>query len=139
MSTLVGGEALKRRLKAVRLSFKPIGRKWADTTVDEAKPRIPVKTGATRRSVIRKSATQRKAVVGARYVAYFIDAGSKAHTIMPKGSGSLIFKGRHGTVFSKKVNHPRIAARPFRAKAAHESLRKHPMSDTLIGAWNDAA
>lgn len=140
MSRLVGGEDLKRRLKAVRLSFKPIGRRWADGTVDEAKPRVPYRTGRLRGSIRIKTATQRKAVVGAHYTAYFVDAGSVAHAIEARSARGLVFKGRGGrTVFTKKVNHPRIAARPFRAKAAHESLRKHPMADTLIDVWNESA
>jgi hypothetical protein len=42
-------------------------------------------------------------------------------------------------VFAKKVDHPRTAAQPFRARIAHESLRRHPMVESLIRAWNEAA
>lgn len=139
MTTLKGSAEFKRRLEAVRLSFKPIGKKWAEGTVDAAKPRVPYRTGRLRQSIRVKSATKRKAVVGAHYTAFFVDAGSVAHTIEAKNRPMLVFKGRNGTIFARKVNHPRIAPRPFRARAAHESLRQHPMAETLIKSWNDAA
>lgn len=138
--SLKGGPELKARLKALRLAFKPIGRTWADGTVDAAKPHIPELTGKTRRSVRVKNATQRKATVSAAFTAYFIDKGPKAHVISPKHANGLVFKGRGGqTIFTKKVNHPGYRGRPFRAAAAHESLRKNPMAQSLIKEWNEAA
>lgn len=140
MSTLRGSDDLRARLRAVRASFKPIGRKWAETTADVARPMVPVRTGRLRASFRVRNATQRKAVVGGHYTAYFVDAGSKAHTIEPRRAKTLRFTAGDGrTVFSRKVDKPRIAARPFRAKAAHESLRRHPMAETLIAEWNRAA
>jgi hypothetical protein len=127
-------------LKAIRVAFKPIGRTWADGTVQAAKPHIPELTGKTRRSVRIKNATQRKATVAAWFTAYFIDAGPKAHAIRPKRGGGLVFKGRGGqTIFTKRVSHPGYRGRPFRAAAAHESLRKNPMAQGLIKQWNEAA
>lgn len=142
MSSLKGGPELARRLKAVRLAFKPIGRKWADTAVDLGRPKLPVRPssmragdghepGRLRGSIKRKTATQRKAVVGAHYTAYFIDAGVKPHSMKKRA------KGQDRTVFAKK--HPGYRARPFRVYIAHESLRRHPMAETLIDEWNKAA
>jgi len=148
MSTLTGGDDLRRRLKAVRLAFKPIGRKWADTTVDLGRPELPVRPssmragdghapGRLRDSIIRKTATQRKAVVAAHYTAYFIDAGVKPHSMAPRRPKSA--PGPR-TIFSRKAAmHPGYRARPFRARIAHESLRRHPMAETLIATWNEAA
>lgn len=142
MASMQGGDDLKRRLKAVRLSFKAIGRKWADTAVDLGAPKLPVRPSSMRAgdkhppgrlhdSIRRKSATQYKAVVGAHYTAYFIDAGVKPHSMTKRASG------QDRTVFAKK--HPGYKARPFRAYIAHESLRRHPMAETLIDEWNRSA
>lgn len=137
--SLKGGPELKARLKAIRLAFKPIGRKWAEGTADAARPMVPVLTGRLRASFKVRNATQRKAVVGGHYTAYFVDAGSKAHAILPRKAKALRFESGGRTVFSRKVDKPRIAARPFRARAAHESLRRHPMAETLIAEWNRVA
>lgn len=142
MANLQGADDLKRRLKAVRLAFKPIGRRWADTAVDLGRPKLPTRPasmwagdrhapGRLAGSIKRKSATQRKAVVSAHYTAYFIDAGVKPHSMAKRG------KGQDRTVFAKK--HPGYKARPFRSYIAHESLRRNPMAETLIEEWNRSA
>lgn len=142
MATLKGGDDLVRRLTAVRLAFKPIGKKWADTAVDLGRPMLPTRPasmwagdkhapGRLAGSIRRKTATQRKAVVGAHYTAYFIDAGVKPHSMQKRGPG------QDRTVFAKK--HPGYKARPFRAYIANESLRRHPMAETLIDEWNRSA
>ena len=89
--TLKGDTELKRRLKAMRLSFKDSGRKWADATVPEAKRRIPVATGETRGSIRRKNASQRLATVVGNYPVNFIDSGVKAHDIKPRRVSTLKF------------------------------------------------
>lgn len=144
MANLKGSVELKDRLKAVRLAFKPIGRRWADTAVDLGGPKLPVRPssmhagdkhapGRLHGSIRRKTATQRKAVVGAHYTAYFIDAGVKPHSMTKRTPGVK----QDRTVFAKK--HPGYRARPFRAYIAHESLRRHPMAETLIDEWNKGA
>lgn len=137
--SLKGGPELRARLKAIRVAFKPIGRTWADGAVDELRQKVPVRTGKTRRSFRVKSATQRKAVVVGSFTAYFIDAGPVRHTILAKRAPNLVFQGRHGTIFAKKVNHPGYRGRPFRGRAAHEALRKNPMAQSIIKQWNEAA
>jgi hypothetical protein len=139
MSNLKGAPQLKARLKAIRETFKPLGREWADEVVIVARPMVPVVTGRLRGSIRRKSATGRKATVVAHYSASFIDAGTKAHTIVPKRSGGLYFTDGGRTVFAKKVNHPRTQARPFRQRAAEEGLRRHPLDEALVKQWNGAA
>ena len=137
--SLRGGPEFKARLRAARLMFKTAGRDWADATARAARPMIPTRTGETRRSVRRKNATQRKATVVARYVAYFIDAGPKPHTITAKRGRMLRFEANGNTVFARRVHHRGYRARPFRARAAHEGLRRAPLSKSLIDAWNGAA
>ena len=87
--------------------------------------------GRLRRSFKVKTATQRKAVIGGHYSAYFVDAGVKPHSMNKRA------KGQDRTVFAKK--HPGYRARPFRARMAHEALRRNPMAESLIAEWNRSA
>ena len=138
--SLQGGPQLRARLKAIREVWKPIAKEWGKADVLEMRARVPVRTGRLRKSFRVTSATGKKVRVSGHYTAYFVDAGPKAHTITAKGRGQLIFKGsRGGTIFAKKVNHRGYRARPFRAIAAHEALKKHPMAQELINLWNKAA
>jgi hypothetical protein len=127
-------------MKALRLAFKPAGRAWADEAARQMRPRVPVRTGRLRASFRRRNATQRRATVVGHFTAYFIDAGTKPHTITAKRGSRLIFKGRSGdTIFARKVHHRGIRARPFRRAAALEALRKEPLAQHIIDQWNEAA
>lgn len=137
--TLKGDTELKRRLKAMRLSFKDSGRKWADATVPEAKRRVPIATGETRGSIRRKNASQRLATVVGNYPVNFIDAGVKAHDIKPRRVSTLKFDVGGRTVFAKKVHKRAIAARPFKRAAAEAGLEKVDIIGSIIDGWNRAA
>ena len=137
--SLQGGKQLQARLKAIRDTWKPIARKWGREDVLEMRTRVPVRTGRLRRSFRITSSTGKRVRVGGHFTGYFVDKGPKAHTIMAKGSGSLIFKGRRGTVFTRKVHSRGYRARPFRAIAARRALDKNPMAQELINLWNRAA
>lgn len=137
--SLKGGPELRKRLKAIKVAFKPIGRSWADETAREARSRVPVRTGNLQRSIRRRNATLRRATVVGHYSANFVDAGTKAHVIRPKRAKRLRFTSGGNTIFAKKVNHPRVRARPFKKESARAALRKHPMAETLIDQWNRAA
>jgi len=134
-----GGNALRSRVRSVGLVFKPMGRLWADRTVELAKPRVPVKTGRLRASIRRRNATQKKATVVGHYTAYFIDAGVVPHEIVPRTKPNLVFKAEGRTIFTKKVNHRGFKARPFRAQAAGEARNEVVNSDALVKAWNAGA
>jgi hypothetical protein len=136
--SLKGGPALKRRLKALKTGFKDYGRAWANGTVQEAKPKVPVATGKLRRSIRVRNANQRRATVVANYTAYFVDKGPKAHIIRAKRAPRLIFQAGGRTIFAKSVNHRGYRGRPFRHAAALASLRKNPMAAVVIKAWNQA-
>ena len=137
--SLKGGAELRARLKALRSVFKPAGRVWGDKTVELAKPRVPYRTGTLRGSIRVRNNTQRRTTVVGHYAAFFIDKGTKAHEIAPKRARSLVFATPAGrTIFTKKVNHPRVAAKPFRAEAAREGLRRAPMAQEVIRLWNAA-
>ena len=137
--TLKGDTELKRRLKAMRLSFKDAGRKWADETVPEAKRRIPVATGATRASIRRQNASQKKATVVGNYPVNFIDAGTKAHDITPRKMSTLKFDVGGRTVFAKRVHKRAQPARPFKRKAAEAGLEKVDILGMIVDGWNRAA
>lgn len=137
--SLKGERELRARLKALRLAFKPIGKDWANEGVRQMRPRVPVRTGRLRQSFRVRNATQRRAVVGGHFTAYFVDKGPKPHDIRAKTGGTLVFQGRRGTVFARSVHHRGYRGRPFRQKAADEALRKTPMAQEVIRQWNNAA
>ena len=136
---ITGTPELKRRLAAIEQTFKPIGRTWADTTAQEMRTAVPVRTGKLRASFRRRNATAKKATVVGNFTAYFVDAGTKAHVEVPKNKPSMVFKVQGRTVFSKKVMHPRTRPQPFRQRSADEGLRKTDMPKQLIDLWNHGA
>ena len=140
---LKGSRELRARLKAIRLVFKPAGKDWADHTAVEAKRRIAavgaVDSGATRDSIRRRNATQRKATVVGHYAVNFIDAGTKAHDIKPKRVSNLKFETGGRTVFTKKVHKRAQPARPFKKASAEAGLRKTDLIGELVNLWNKAA
>lgn len=138
--SLKGGRELRARLKAIKATFKPLGREWAKDTYKAARPMVPSKTNRLRRSMRVLSATAKRARVGAHYTAYFIDKGPKPHVIAPKRAGGrLVFKSGGRTIFARKVNHRGYRGRPFRRRAALEGLRQNPLADAVIKQWNEAA
>lgn len=141
--TLHGANELRARLGALRLTFKDYGRVWGDEAASGMRDRLDdigaVRTGDTKRSIRRRNATQRKAVVVGSYVTNFIDAGSVAHDIAPKNKPFLIFEAGGRTIFAKKVHKQRIPARRFKRPAALAAIAKHPLKQTMIDLWNKAA
>jgi hypothetical protein len=135
---LKGGRELRNRIKALRLVFKDVGRKWGDAASRKMRPRVPVKTGRLRRSFTVR-ASQRRAQVRAHYTAFFVDAGTKAHRIEPRKAKVLRFEKGPRTIFAKRVDHPRVRARPFRAESARQALSETAGAEALIEAWNRAA
>lgn len=134
---LKGTPELRARLRAIRQTFKPVGKGWAEDTRDAARRRIKKRTGLTAASIRVRNATQRKATVVGSFKATFIDAGTREHDIKPRRKQALRFQGSNGrTIFSKKVHHPRTAAHPFKRDAALEGLQKNPMAAELIKQWN---
>lgn len=138
---LHGSRELKARLRAIRVAFKPIGKKWAEGTRDEAKHLVAPhnRTGRLYRSIKVRNASQRRATVAAHFTATFLDKGTKAHVIRARKAGSLVFTDRGQTIFAKKVNHPRTRGIAFALRAARKSLRETRMAETLIEEWNKAA
>jgi len=139
MATLKGGRELRRRMKAIKTVFKPVGRRWADDTVKLAKRYVPKDTGKTERSIRRKNASMKRATVQAAYQARILMAGSKAHDIRPKKMRAVKFNVAGQPRFAKRVKHPGHGKSDFAKRAASEALRKNPMAEELIRQWNQAA
>lgn len=136
--SLKGSPELKARLRAIGLSFKPIGRSWADETVKLYRQHTHSVTGETRRSIRRRNATQRRATVVGSFKVRFLNAGTKAHTERPRNKRSLRFQDSGRTIFAKKVNHPRTTGSHYLRRDALQALSNHPMATELIRQWNDA-
>lgn len=129
----------RRRLKAIRTVFKPVGKTWAEDTKSRAQRKVKVRTGATRRSIRVKNASQKKAAVEARGGARFLEAGTKAHTLQAKKFSAMKFDVAGRPQFAKKVRHPGMKAQPFLHESARDALAANPMADELIELWNRAA
>lgn len=138
-TTLKGSPELKARLRAIKQTFKPVGRQWATTTAQLMKPNVPERTGKARRSVRVKNASMKRATVAGIYYASILDKGSKAHDITPRKARALAFKDGQRTVFSRRVHKPAARGMGFAIRASRESIRRHPMADTLVKLWNSAA
>lgn len=139
MSTLRGSAELKARLRAIKVSFKPIGRQWAQTTVNEMRPQSPERTGKGQSTIRVKNASMTKATVAAIYYMGILDKGAKAYTITPKKAKRLVFRVGGNTVFAKKASIPARRGLHFAGRAAAAALRQNPMALELIDQWNRAA
>jgi len=138
MSALRGTPQLRARLKALRLTFKPLGKGWAEDTRDAAIRFVPYRTGRLRGSIRVRNVTQRHATVVAHYSAFFVDKGTKPHTIVPKKAKTLRFENGRKTVFSRRAVQRGYRARPFRARAAEEGLKRNPLAVAVVRQWNEA-
>lgn len=124
--SIKGSPELTKRLKAIGQAFKPYGKTWAEEVVAIVKPKLPVRTGRLRASPRVTHATARRATVGAYYTAYFWSGGARYAS---RRSGRTIFQ-RQGF---------RLKPHPFRVAAQLEALKRHPISHTILDAWNKAA
>jgi hypothetical protein len=130
---------LQRRLKAVRLSFKPMGKDWASSTASQANRTAPQRSGRLAKSHKVKSATQRRATVVALFYGRFVNRGVRPHAIKARNSPSLIFNVGGRTIFAKAVRHRGHRGTRYVDKAAQRALREHVSTDALIDAWNHGA
>jgi len=149
MSTLVGADALKARFKALQDKvIVPAGKAWAEEAAKVARARVsamnmPYSGEQARRKkpqqillpsiAVKKSRSKQKFVVKGSYHAYFVDAGVKSHSLQRRGSNRTIFAS------AARKPHPGYGARPFRGASAKAALAEHPVSETVVKAWNEAA
>jgi hypothetical protein len=135
-----GGRQLRTRLHAVQTKApRRISRSWADEAARAARPMVPVRTGALRRSIRVGRTSAGGATIVANRTAFFVDSGTRPHDITPKRRKGLVFEGKKGTIFSRKVHHRGSRAKPFRARAARAGLERARMDRHLIAVWNEAA
>lgn len=136
--TLRGADGLMDRLGAMSRATRTYPRGWGEEYVRVARPQIPAKTGKTRASVHVANADSDGAEITASSVAVMIDTGTKPHAIEPVRFEVVRFQSRGQTVFARKVDHPGTRAHPYRMRAAEEALRRHPLDEHFIDAWNRA-
>lgn len=137
---LRGAPQLRRRLRAIKTVFKPVGREWTERTVNLAQRRVAVRTGATKRSIRRKNASQTRAAVQATHGARFLEAGTKEHTLKAKRVEAMKFTDQGGRPhFAKKIRHPGMRAQPFLRRSGHDALNDLNILRELIELWNRAA
>lgn len=91
-------------------------RAGAKVILEEAKSRVPVKTGLLRdglkvRTGLKKGKATATISTGGKhgFIAKFMEFGVATHEIKAKDGGSLFF----GSVFASKVVHPGLRPRPF--------------------------
>jgi hypothetical protein len=133
-----GEQQFLNRLTAIQRAPAVVSKRWADSTVSEMQRRIRRRTGATARSIHHTDATDTGSTIVGSKVATFIDSGTRAHDETSHGK-AMKFTGRGRTVFSRKVHHPRVGAKPFKRASMQEGFRKSKPADTVIGAWNRGA
>ena len=136
---LQGARELRRRLKAIKTVFKPVGRRWADDTATRAKRYVPKRTGRTAASIRRKNASMKKATVQAVYTARIVAKGSKPHIIRARKAKAMKFTVGGRPIFTKKVHHRGHKGNDFAERAAREALQQNPMAKELVDLWNEAA
>lgn len=136
---LKGAPELRRRLRAIRTVFKPVGRQWTDETTRLARSRVRVVSGKTRASIRRKNASLTRAAVVATGGARFLEAGTKEHVIRAKRVQALKFNASGQPRFAKKVKHPATRPQPFLRRSGKDALAKLDILQELIDLWNQAA
>lgn len=136
-----GTPELRARMKAIKVAFKPIGRKWAESTADHAQrgARFKDRSGRGRKSIRVRNASMKRATVVATYYVAILDKGSKQHQIVPRRARNLVFQAGGRTVFAKKVQKPAMRGLGFGNRAGKAGLRDTPMAAELIRLWNGAA
>lgn len=139
MAKLRGAEDLRKRLRALGQTFKPLGRQWGRETVKLARPQIPAVTGKTRRSLRVRHANMRRATVYGSFVASIIDKGAQPHVIRAKKSSRLVFQAGGRTIFARSVHHRGVRGKRYAGRAGREALRRVDMAQQLIDQWNKAA
>ena len=136
-----GTPELRARLRAIKQTFRPVGRQWASSTVKHARSGAGFndRSGKGRRSIRVKSASTRRATVVARHYVAILDKGHKQYTITPKKAARLAFQANGRTVFARKVTKPASRGLGFANRAGKAALRDTPMAEELIRLWNGAA
>ena len=80
----------------------------------EMESRVPVKTGALRRSLQIKVETNKVTIGPHMPYAGYVEFGTQPHEIRPKKAGGVLAFTMNGQkVFAKRVHHPGTKAQPY--------------------------
>jgi len=131
-----GHVELLARLSALQRAPAAVSRRWADETLRRAESRVRVRSGGTRRSLRIAATSEAGAQVVAGGGARYLEKGAQAHTIRAKGK-TLRFTAGSRTVFSRKVDQPRVSSQPFLSVAARETLPQ--LGQEITRLWDGAA
>lgn len=137
--TLQGAPELRRRIRAISTVVKTTNRAWADETAKIARQKVRRRTGKTAASIRRRSGSRGQDVVVGDPAVNFIDAGARAHDIVPRKASVLKFTDGGAPIFAKKVHKRAQRAHPFKRDAALEGLRRKGPLPEVVKAWNEAA
>ena len=136
--SLHGASELHRRLEAMVGAVDTVAGRWADSTAEGMRARIPRRTGATADSVrVGQSSPHGASVLGSPVV-NMLASGTREHEIVPRNARVLRFKSQGRTVFSRRVLHPPTQGDPTIRAAAREAL-DDSFKGPVLGAWNGAA
>lgn len=132
---LIGGSDLRARLA----SLADVGPAFASDWADDAAKRIRQTAPDARRSESTRfttKATRTRAGVYGAFWWIFVDRGTKAHDIVARKAGALMFQVEGKTIFAKKVRHPRTRRRPFITTAAKDALAGQAWVGAVVKQWN---
>lgn len=138
MSVLIGADQLRARLHAVGHIGVPVSKSVGAEMLSQARKRISVKTGRTRSTLHLGTVNEKGAKLLGSKVAVILDKGAREHDIEPRERSVLVFEGRTGTVFTKKVHKPRQAGTQYLRKSMQEAAHK-ASTEPIVTAWNSAA
>lgn len=88
-----------------------------DALMADLRDAAPELTGATKRG-LRESPVGAPPLLAVQVESTtpqgdYVEGGTTPHLILPRRSAALVFEGRDGTVFARRVDHPGSPARPW--------------------------
>lgn len=131
---LIGGPDLRARLASLADVPASFAGEWADTAAQTMRDTHPPAQRPESERFTTKASATRGAVYGAFWW-IFVDRGTKAHEELPHKS-VMTWNGGSGTIFAKRVHHPRTRRQPFITKAAQDALYGTDFAAEIVHAWN---
>lgn len=121
-----------------RAGFREVVKDTADNIVKDAQKKAKKKTGALSRSIkanYKRQGLDAEIKADVEYASY-VEYGTRAHIIRPKGKKALVFNNGNKLCFSKKVRHPGTKASPFLTPAFDENIPRFikDLEEVLNGA-----
>ena len=129
---LIGGPDLRARLASLAEVPPEFARQWAEDTRAQAISTAPPHHEPASGIWTIRALRTRGAVYGAFWW-LFVDRGTKRHDIVIKNKRVL---SNRTTIFGTKVDHKRIARRPFISRAAQDALSGSAWAETVVKSWN---